>query len=610
VLEVVGVEPDVELLAGWRARVERARGRLGWSGTVPLFERQQSEQIVADQKRGLSPIVRDDNRKRGLSPLVARVHTDGASLALAAPIDQLFTATEVNEWALAATLFERDPVRWAGLEAAMIREAMDATPPPALPPVLEETAALTRLGHLAAMEARPDLLALIDAACARDLPWLLDDEILSLGAGAGHVDYALDALPPVGDVRWTSLHDVPTAVVTGSNGKTTTVRLIAACARAHGWRTGYNCTDGLFLDGTMLTGGDYAGPVGTRSVLRDRRVQAAVLETARGGILRRGLATNQAQVALVTNVSSDHFGEYGIHDLEALAEAKLVVANLVGSEGLLVANADDQLLRARAAGTGRRLGWFALDADDDLLRTHRAQGGAASGVRGGRLMAGLRGPEEDLGPIEAMPLTVGGRATYNIANLAGAALAALALGIGAATIASVFARFGAETSDNPGRLMRFEIDGVRMLMDYAHNPDGLRGLLDVANHLRGAGRLALVLGQAGNRTVADMEQLAVTAAEARPNLVVIKETEGFLRGRAPGEVPAILHAALLGCGLADTALPVRLSEVDAVRAALAWARSGDVLVLPVHARVARTEVVALLERMRRNGWKAGQALPG
>jgi UDP-N-acetylmuramyl tripeptide synthase len=158
--------------------------------------------------------------------------------------------------------------------------------------------------------------------------------------------------------------------------------------------------------------------------------------------------------------------------------------------------------------------------------------------------------------------------------------------------------------------MRYEVGGVRMLMDYAHNPDGLRGLLDVARHLRGDGRLGLVLGQAGNRRASDIEDLAATAAAARPDLVVLKETEGYLRGRAPGEVPAMLRAVLLGSGYAESALPVRLSELDAVRAALAWAHSGDVLVLPVHARAARNEVVALIERMRLHGWRAGQALPG
>jgi UDP-N-acetylmuramyl tripeptide synthase len=388
------------------------------------------------------------------------------------------------------------------------------------------------------------------------------------------------------------------------------VRLVAECARAHGWRTGYNCTDGLFVDGRLITAGDYSGPVGARSVLRDPRVQAAVLETARGGILRRGLAVNQARVAIVTNVSADHFGEYGIHDLDALAEVKLVVANVVGGDGLLVVNADDAQLRARAPATGRPLGWFALDADDAFLVEHRARDGATAGVRDGRLMAGRYGAIEDLGAVAQMPLTVDGSAEYNVANLAAAALASLAFGIEPATIAAVYARFGADASDNPGRLMRYEVGGVRMLMDYAHNPDGLRGLLDVACHLRGEGRLGLVLGQAGNRRASDIEQLAGTAAAARPDLIVVKETEGFLRGRAPGEVPAILRAALLGGGYSDAALQVRLSEVDAVRAALAWARPGDVLVLPVHARTARNEVAALLERMRRAGWCAGQALPG
>jgi len=586
VLELVGVEPDARLIEGWRTRALRA------CAVVPTFD------------------LEDPMRPGTHLAPVARVHADGASLALPAPPDQLFTATEINEWALAATLLERDPTRWAGLEAAMIRAAAESSTPPPAPPVLEEAAALRRLAAVGASEMRSELRRLIEAAAAREIPWLIDDEILTLGAGVHHVDLLLENLPPESEVSWESLGDVPTAVVTGSNGKTTTVRLIAACARAHGWRTGYNCTDGLFLDGTLITAGDYSGPLGARSVLRDRRVQAAVLETARGGILRRGLAVNQAHVAVVTNVSSDHFGEYGIHDLEALAEVKLVVAHLIDSSGLLVVNAGDSHLRSGAPATGKPLGWFASDADDPLLVAHRKRGGATAGVRDGRLVAGLEGTTEDLGGVAAMPLTVEGSAAYNIENLAGAALASLALGIAPGTIAKVYARFGADADDNPGRLMRYEVGGVRMLMDYAHNPDGLRGLLEVARHLRGSGRLGLVLGQAGNRRTGDIEELAATAANARPDLIVVKETEDFLRGRAPGEVPAILRAALLGRGHAESALSVRLGEVDAVRAAIAWARRGDVLVLPVHSRLARNAVVALIERMRRDGWRAGQALPG
>jgi len=201
-----------------------------------------------------------------------------------------------------------------------------------------------------------------------------------------------------------------------------------------------------------------------------------------------------------------------------------------------------------------------------------------------------------LGSLAAMPLTAGGVATYNVANLAGAALAASALGIPASTVAAVFARFGDSPADNPGRLMRFEIGGVHVLVDYAHNAEGLRGFLTVARHLRrGAGRLALLLGQAGNRKNADIEQLVRVAAEFHPDLVVVKENESQLRGRAPGEVPQLIHAELKRLGLPESALPMAGSELEAVHAALAWARPGDVLALPIHSAAARSAVVALLE---------------
>jgi UDP-N-acetylmuramyl tripeptide synthase len=143
--------------------------------------------------------------------------------------------------------------------------------------------------------------------------------------------------------------------------------------------------------------------------------------------------------------------------------------------------------------------------------------------------------------------------------------------------------------------MRFERAGVQILVDYAHNPEGLRGLLRVAQHLRGAsGRLGLLLGHAGNRQDDELEALAAAAAEFRPALVVVKENEAHLRGRAPGEVPRLIHAALLRGGMAASALQLRMSELEGVQAALAWARSGDVLALPVHSAAARAAVVALL----------------
>jgi cyanophycin synthetase len=170
------------------------------------------------------------------------------------------------------------------------------------------------------------------------------------------------------------------------------------------------------------------------------------------------------------------------------------------------------------------------------------------------------------------------------------------MGILPATIAAVFARFGEDPDDNPGRMMRYEFKGALVLIDYAHNPDGLRGFLNVARQLRGSqGRLGLLLGHAGNRQDADIAELARAAAGFEPDLVVVKEDEAHLRGRAPGEIPRLIREELLRSGLAESALAMRDSEFEAAQTALAWARPGDVLALPLHSPAARAAVVALLQ---------------
>jgi len=581
VLETVGVEIDDALLSGWHARVERARRHLGWDRITPG-----------------SPVA---------PTIVARRHATGVSLALQAPVDQLFTATELNEWALCATVFERDPVRWVNVTDDLLADYLEDAGDPAdvIPPVLEEHAALARLAVRAASERRPDVVALIDAAATRGVGHLLDETMLTLGAGKGGRSWALDGLPAIEEVPWDSLRTIPIAAITGSNGKTTTVRLVAACARAHGWHDGFNCTDGVFIDRKAVASGDYSGPAGTRLVLRNASVAAAVIETARGGILRRGLAADRADVAIVTNISPDHFGEYGIDDLDGLADVKLSIAHLLGREGLLVLNADDALLCAKSTTLRQRLGWqptlgwFARDYDLPALAHQRTLQGATSGVRAGRLWLSLHGSEHDLGAINDMPLTIDGAAKYNVENLVGAALVAATLGVPPAVIAQVFATFGRDLTDNAGRLMRFDIGGVKIIVDYAHNPDGLRGVLRVAQQLRAPdGRIGMLLGHAGNRLDADIEELALVATEFGPDLIVVKEDEGHLRGRQPGEVPAIIQNALLKAGMPAAAVPICPSEVDAALMALDWTRPGDALVLLIHSSPARARMLEILQARR------------
>ncbi len=404
------------------------------------------------------------------------------------------------------------------------------------------------------------------------------------------------------DVPWPTLHDIPTALVTGSNGKTTTVRLLAAMARQAGHNAGLCSTEGIVIGGEPTDSGDYSGPAGARAVLRDQRVTLAVLETARGGIARRGLAVTQANVAVVTNISADHFGEYGIDSVADLAELKLAVAHAVAERGLLVLNADDDVLMAAAdrlphASRARRA-LFAADADHPALVTLRERGGTTCGERAGRLVLDHAGASHDLGAIHDLPLTFNGAATYNGMNLAAAALAAVVgLALPIEAVRTTLASFGLDPHDNPGRLERHHYRGATVLIDYAHNPDGLARLLAVARALPHK-RLLLLLGQAGNRSDEAIAELARTAAAARPDIVVIKELPEMLRGRALGEVPALLRRALLDAGLAEAQFQLGGDEIASALLLLEAVRPGDVLVLPLHSAGGRSEIAQWVSHSR------------
>lgn len=414
--------------------------------------------------------------------------------------------------------------------------------------------------------------------------------------------------------------DLPITLVTGSNGKTTTTRLVAAMWRAAGRHTGWCCSDGVFVGADdsdaapmdTLATGDYTGPAGARLVLDDPRVEAAVLETARGGMLRRGLAMPRADVAVITNISADHFGEYGVASLDDLAEVKGIVSRVLdGPVRTLVLNAGDPTLVAWAHGSGAahlracdvRAAWWAVpgagatapdEAELALVESSRAHGAIAAVVSDGMLRVALPGAQWlPLVDVAEVPLTFGGRARHNVANLVAATVAALAGGVPMDAVRAVLRHFGERSDDNPGRLMVRRAGGVTVFMDYAHNPDGVRVLCETAAAVPATRRL-LLIGQAGNRDDAQLRALAESAWRVTPfDRVILKEMADMRRGRAEGEIPARLREGFLAAGAAPDAMSVAPSEVEGVREALAWARAGDVLVLGTH--VARNEVVALVD---------------
>jgi UDP-N-acetylmuramyl tripeptide synthase len=549
----LGAHEPGAFAARWESALDRLLSALGWSGATRAW----------------------------------RGWPGGASVAFAAPIDALYAATEVNEWAFAAAHAELEP----GGEPA---------------PALDETAA--RLRAAIDEEAKPALLALRDEAHTRGVTFLSDDKRVSVGLGEGSRTWPVRRLPrSPARVQWGTVSDVPVALVTGTNGKTTTVRLLAAIARAAGRVAGVTSTDRVEVGAEIVAVGDYSGPNGARSVLRDRRVQVGILEVARGGILRRGLPVARAQVAVVTNVADDHLGEYGIFDLDALTEAKLVVAKAVGAEGRVVLNADDPRLRARGPRLPAPVLWCTLDPSDALVRAHRGSGGDAAWLADDALWLARAGVAERVLAVADVPIALAGAARYNVRNALGAIGAAAALGFPLAAIRDGLAAFAPTPESNPGRANTWRFHGCTAIVDFAHNPHGLEALLETVAALP-AERRAIVLGQAGDRDDDSIRALARSAMGMRPEHVFVKEMSRFWRGRVEGEIPALIEAELRAAGLPPDRVSRHPDELAAVRAALAWARTGDVLLLATHAE--RPRVLALLGALVARDWRPGEPLPG
>jgi cyanophycin synthetase len=514
----------------------------------------------------------------------ARVSTQSASLFVSAPVDGLMTATDLSEHA------------WVAAEAVVSGQlAPDATS------VLRDQFTRERQGL-------PHVVAIEQYAHERGLSFSMDDESSSVGSGTGarvvaHSDASLEDASEFDD-SWDSALDIPIALVTGSNGKTTTTRLVAAMWRAAGVRTGWCCSDGVWVDDEQLESGDYTGPSGARRVLCHAAVEAAVLETARGGMLRRGLATNQVDGAVITNVSPDHFGEYGVETLRDLAQAKRIVTRALRPGAPVVLNADDPTLVELAGELDVPVAWFSVQ---DAALAASAVNHRAAVVRDGELFLRLDGAWESLGAVRDMPITLGGRAAHNVANAAAAALLAGVVGVPLPAIRAALATFGAAPADNPGRWMMRTVGALTVVMDYAHNPDGMASLCRTASTLP-AVRRALLLGQAGDRDNDQLRALASAAWQTQSfDAVFVKEMPSMLRGRAEGELPGILRDALVAAGAPAAAITLVPSELAGVRAALAWARAGDVLVLGVHSD--RASVLALMDQLAAIGWEPGTTLP-
>jgi len=383
---------------------------------------------------------------------------------------------------------------------------------------------------------------------------------------------------------------IPIVAVTGSNGKTTTARMIAHIMKGMGRKVGLTSTDGIYVDGRAVRRADASGPKSASMVLQNPTVDFAVFEVARGGILREGLGYHRNDVAVVLNVTGDHLGLGGIHSIRQLAEVKRVVVEAVPRDGVAVLNADDELVVAMSRHTSGSVIYFSMDPEHERLKFQASRGRRAVTLEQGRNgeMIVLRQGRKSMSLVwtHLIPATFEGRARMNVQNALAATAAAWAAGAHLHDIRQGLRTFTTSYFMAPGRLNMFELDGYRVVVDYAHNPPALRAVGDFVERLTEAspggarapvtGRRIGVVATAGDRRDEDIREIGRVAAGIFDEIIVREDENN--RGRPVGQTAELIAEGIESAGPERRTGEVTtiLDELEATRAALDRANGGDV----------------------------------
>ena len=394
-----------------------------------------------------------------------------------------------------------------------------------------------------------------------------------------------------GDAPHTIRPKIPVIAVTGTNGKTTTSRAIAHIGRTDGRLVGWSNTDGIYVDGRLVEAGDYSGPSGAGRVLAHPGVQLAVTETARGGILLKGIGLTHNDVSVVTNVTADHLGLQGIDTVDQLAEVKSVVPRITRSSGWAVLNADDPRVFAMRGMIKTQPWVFSRDPDSPAIRETLNDGGRATTVIDGWVCV-LRPGADPLPLVELVdvPMTLAGLSRFNVENALAAASAALAIGIDRDVVVQGLRTFLPDAEHNPGRMNLFSLGEVTVVIDLAHNEAGLEALLEIMDGVRRVdARRLLGLSAVGDRTDDLIEKLGEIGARDSDVMAIAHKLK-YLRGRTVEELEQLMRAGAERVGVTD--VPAYDSEIECLEALVQLAEPGDVVGLMCHAQ--REEAYAWL----------------
>ena len=366
---------------------------------------------------------------------------------------------------------------------------------------------------------------------------------------------------------------IPIVSVSGTNGKSTVTRLMTHILARAGRKVGTTTSDGVLVDERMIEPGDWTGPGGAHQVLARRDVDVAVLETARGGIVLRGVGYESNDASVLTNVSSDHLDLQGIHTLPELAEVKSTICRITKPDGWVVLNADDPLVAAVARRVKASVALFTLEGDASAtVARHRRSGGRAYLERDGQIIEANGATETPIVEVALVPITIGGLARHNVANALAAAGGARGLGATIEQVRDGLIHFAPSAESSPGRLNLFRLGSKVVIVDFAHNEAGIGAVLDVAQGIAGgaAGRAApitAIIGTAGDRPDDTLRGIGRIAAE-RAQRVAIKQTLKYLRGRTAESVVGELMVGVVAGGVSATDVPIYDSETVALQAEL------------------------------------------
>jgi len=423
---------------------------------------------------------------------------------------------------------------------------------------------------------------------ARDISRPLEEQggiVVEINAGPGlrmHLEPSVGSPRPVGDAIVSTLFPdgdngrIPVVAVSGVNGKTTVTRLVAHMLKVAGRTVGMTCTDGIYIDGRRIEVGDCSGPQSARAVLLNPKVDAAVLETARGGILREGLGFDVCDVGVITAIGEgDHLGISEIDSVEQLARVKRTVIESVGYWGTGVLKADDPLVASMAGHCPGSVTFFAQAPDDPVIAAHLAKGGKGVFVREGVLTLADGDREIGLIPIARVALTYHGRVGFQVENVLSATAAAWSLGLPFATITEALLTFSSDPRTTPGRFNVLHHDGATVIIDYAHNPSAFLALGEAIAHFPND-RRSIVFTAAGDRRDSDITRQGRLVGDVFDNVVLFEDACN--RGRADGEVIALLRQGL-SRGVRVSEIHETRGESKAVEHAIRGLKPGDLLVI-------------------------------